>query len=185
MTNAKTPRKLTATGPDAAQEARDQADAYDSLFADTPLELDDGTIMMNAPHPEYGMLDDEQMDAWDELQYEVDTEYDREPDIFIPEQKLDNGIMLPAETQRGALLRPYRKTVGDVTSLVKPSHSIRVVQAALGDAKYKELRAGGRSAADVWKIWGKQGLKVKERQASDSKSASSTVDLETVSEADS
>ncbi len=106
MTNDKTPRKLAAAADDAQIDALQQADEYESIFGNTPLELDGGDVMMIPPHPDYGMLSDEQMDAWEELQFEVDTEYDREPDVFIPEQHLENGITLSAETQRGPLKRP-------------------------------------------------------------------------------
>lgn len=189
-TAEKKPRNLPNTSPDAAQEARTQADEYDAIFGDTELELDNGDVMMIPPHPQYGMLDDDRMDAWDELQYEVDTSYDREPDIHIPEQKLDNGLTLPSDTQRGALLLPYRITSTDddgttTTRLIKPSHSVRVVQVTLGDTEYKRLKEGGRNASDVWKIWGRQSIKVRERQQRDSKSASSPVAVAPVSEADS
>jgi hypothetical protein len=92
--------------------------------------------------------------------------YDREPDIFIPEQRLkdsngnETGVVLPSDTQQGALKHPYRKD----RVLIKPPHSVRVVKAALGETDFKRLREGGRSAADVWKIWGAQGLEVKQRQ---------------------
>lgn len=181
------PDDLPTTSEDAAREAREQADAYDSLFAPQPLELDDGGVVMVPPHPDYGMLDDDRMEDWDELMFAVDTEYDREPDIFIPEQHVkgpdgnDTGIVMPAETRRGGLLRPFR-TKG---KLVKPSHSVKVVIACLGEVEYKRLRAGGRCAADVWKIWADTSDKIKGRQASDPKSEGSTVAVAPVPASDS
>ena len=162
------------------KEAKEQADAYDSLFAERELELEDGSVLKVPPHPDFGMLGDEELEAYEDLQVEIET-YDREPDIFIPEQKLENGLVLPAETKKGDLLRPYRKN----GERVKPAHSIRVVQAALGEQKYKQLREGGRNAADVWRIWGKQGLEMRARQAADPKSNGSTMDLASVSPTDS
>lgn len=149
--------------PDAAQRARAQAEAYQSIFAPTQLELDGGDPITIPPHPNLRMLDDECMDAYDELLFEADTQYDREPDLQIPEQKLDNGVVLPAEVKRGNLKVPYR--IGG--KLVKPSYSVRVVQAALGEELYKKLRAGGRNAADVWRIWNNQGMNVAGRQDGD------------------
>jgi hypothetical protein len=166
MTDA-SDRKLSIASPEAQAEARTQADEYDSLFGNTELELDGGATVSVPPHPDYGMLDDDKMEAWDELRFEVDTVYDREPDIHIPEQTLDGGLKLNAETQRGALKVPYRKG----GALVKPAHSVKVVQIALGEAEYKRLRDGGRNASDVWKIWGKQSIAIKERQQRDSKSS--------------
>jgi hypothetical protein len=173
-------RKLPTAADNAGREAREQADAYDSIFGSTDLELDDGTVLKVPPHPSYGMLDDEAADQYEQLLFEMDTKYDREPDVHTPEQKLDNGIVLPAQVSRGAILTPYRIDGERVT----PPHNVRVAQIALGD-DYDLLRAGGKSAADVWRIWGKQSIKVQERTQLDSKSAGRDLDLEPVSETDS
>lgn len=185
MTAADQPHNLPNTNPDAAKEARAQADAYDSLFANIELELDGGDTITIPPHPDYGMLDDDRMAEYEQLLFEADTEYEREPDIIIPDKTLDSGSVVPGETLRGALKRPYRRLIDNKPVLVTPPYSVRVVSAALGEAEYKRLRGGGKSAADVWKIWGKQGLALKERQAGDSKSDGSTVDLAAVPETDS
>lgn len=174
------PGNLPGKSSTASREAREQATEYDSLFRPTPLELDDGSIIKIPPHPDFGMLDDEQMGEYEELLFDVET-YDREDDVVIPEQRLDNGRVLPAEVKRGELKRPYRKD----GQLVKPPYSVRVVMAALGDSEYKRLREGGRSAADVWRIWGQQGLDVRARQEVDSKSSGGDVALASVPEADS
>ena len=169
------PGDLPGKSATAAREAREQAQAYESVFTPTPLELDDGTVLQIPPHPDFGMLDDEQMGEYEELLFEVEG-YDREDDL--PEQHLDSGLILPGE--RGALKRPYRKD----GALVKPPHSVRVVRAALGDTEYKRLREGGKSAADVWRIWGKQGLQIRERQAADSKSDGGALAVAPIPEAD-
>lgn len=172
------PRRLPSASP--VSQARDQAEAYDSLFASTPLELNDGSVLMIPPHPDFGMLDDDRMEDYEDLLIEVES-YDREEDIYIPEQRLDSGVTLPAEVKRGELLRPYRKD----GARVKPSHTVRVVQAALGPDDYKKLREGGKNAADVWKIWGKQGLAIQERRLFDPKSNGSSMDLDSISASDS
>lgn len=163
------------TAPNAGQRAREQAKAYGGVFAPAPLELDDGTVIDIPPHPNLRMLDDEQQEAYEELLFETEG-YDRAPDIHFPEQKLANGVVVPEEVRRGNLLEPYRKD----GVLIKPPHSVRVVQAALGDELYQQLRAGGRNAADVWRIWNQQGLDIAERQAADSKSGGGPVDLAAV-----
>lgn len=172
------PKRLPTASP--INDARQQAEAYDSLFSSTPLTLDDGSDLKIPPHPDFGMLDDDRMEDYEDLLMEVE-DYDRDEEIYIPEQKLESGVTLPAETRKGNLLRPYRKN----GVRVKPAHSVRVVQAALGPEDYARLRAGGRNAADVWKVWGKQGLAVQERRIFDPKSDGSSVDLESISEADS
>jgi hypothetical protein len=171
------PMPLTPT-----QRAREQALAYASVFAPTPLELDnDMRTLEIPPHPNLRMLDDDQMEAYDELLFDADTKYDREPDLLIPEQKLQNGLVIPAETKQGALKIPYR--IGG--EKVKPAYSIRVVQIALGDEAYAKLRAGGKSAGDVWRIWNTQGLEVAAREAQDPKSLGSNGLVASVSGGDS
>lgn len=188
MANDKTPRNLPHTSPDAASEARAQADAYESLFGDTDLELDGGGILKVPPHPDYGLLDDDRMEEYEALQFAIDTEYDRENDVYIPEQHLkdhttgeETGVVLPPQTVRGAVKLPYR--IDGVR--VSPPHSVKVVMAALGEADYKRLRDGGKSSKDVWKIWGEQSLRIQERKQHDNKSASSSVDLAAVPQTDS
>jgi hypothetical protein len=187
MTKANVPHKLSVTSPDAAAEAREQADEYESLFGSTELELDDDSTIKIPPHPDYGMLDDDAMAAYEQLQFEADTEYEREEDIYIPEQRLkdretgqETGVVLPPSTQRGSLKTPYRRLVDGKSVLVTPPHSVQVVKAVLGDVEYKRLREGGKSSGDVWRVWNEQALKVRERQQRDSKSVSSTVDLAAV-----
>ena len=117
-------RKMPTTSPDAPAEARAQAEAYNSLFSPREIDLDDGSTISIPPHPDFGMLDDENMEAYEELLFEMES-YDREDDIFIPEQRLrddkgnETGVVLPADTQRGELKRPFRRTVDGKTELVE------------------------------------------------------------------
>lgn len=179
------PRNLDSTTSDAAREAREQAEAYESILAGRNIELDDGSTLKIPPHPDFGMLDDEQMEAYEELLFERDTEYEREEDIYIPEQHLKDGAVVPATTMRGNLKVPYRRVVDGKSRLVKPPWNVRIAQIALGETEYKRLRAGGRSAGDVWKLWNIQGLETKQRQAEDSKSDGSTLGLASIPAADS
>jgi hypothetical protein len=153
--------------PNASKRARAQATAYDSVFASTSLELtyEDGeteTIEI-PPHPNLQMLDDEQQAAYEELLFEVEG-YDREDDVYIPEQHLESGAVLPEQTRKGAIKQPYRKD----GVLIKPPHNVRAVQIALGDEKWKKLQRAGKQASDIWRIWNRQGLEIAERQDGDS-----------------
>lgn len=181
----------TAT-PDFAAQAREQADEYDSLFANTDLELNDGTTLSVPPHPDFGMLDDDAMDAYTELLYVRDTEYEREPDIYYPEQRLKNpdgtesGVVLPADTKRGDLKSPYRtKDAEGNSTLVKPAWTTQLVMAALGEPNYRRLREGGKSSADVWRIWGRQGVEAQARETFRSQVNASPVALAPVPKTDS
>lgn len=181
---ANTVRNLPHTAPNAGTQAREQATEYDSVFKDTPIEVEDGPPIMVPPHPDLSMLSDEAMDGYEELQFEMES-YDREEDIIIPEQRLrdpdgnETGIVLPGSVQPGALKRPYRKDGVRIT----PPHSVRVAQIALGDAEYARLVAAGKSSADVWRIWGTQATELQRRNAEDSKSDGGAVDMASVSEA--
>jgi hypothetical protein len=159
---------------DGPRKAREQATAYKSMFAPTSMTLtypDETTEVIEIPpHPNLRLLDDDNLDAYEDLLFEAEETYDREPDIVIPEQKLDNGIVLPAETRRGILKTPYRITSEGKTELVKPPWSVKVCEACLGEETYKKLRAAGMSAADVWAIWNEQGLELAERETADPKS---------------
>lgn len=200
MTEQQIPEQLTTlpTASDKfAAEARAQAEAYDSIFNPVDLPLDNGLGSLKIPpHPDLGMLDDDRMDAYTALQFERDTQYERESDIYIPEQRLrdpktgeETGVVFPADTQRGNVKVPYRWAEGgddhEKGQLVLPAWSVRVVKTALGDDVYQKLRAGGRSSADVWRIWSKQMIEVKARQSFDSKSHGGSVDLAPVPPPDS
>lgn len=177
-------RNLPHTAPNAGDQAREQATEYDSVFKDTVLTLDDGTTINVPPHPDLAMLNDEAMQEYEEYQFEMES-YDREDDIIIPEQRLldadgrETGVVLPGSVQRGALKRPFRKD----DELIRPPHSVRVAKIALGAENYARLVAGGKSAADVWRIWGTQAAELRRRQESDSKSDGSAVAMEAVSAA--
>lgn len=145
-----------------AARARAQAGAYDSVFAPTLFDLGNGETLEIPPHPSFSMLDDEKQQAYEELQFEIES-CDRAPDVYVPEMELDSGVVLPAETKRGALLIPYRKN----GELVTPPYSVRLVKTALGEQDWAKLKAAGKNAADVIKIWHEQSLRIAERQASD------------------
>lgn len=176
------------TQPNAGREAREQAKAYKSVFAPTPLVLDDRTVIEVPPHPNLRMLDDDAQAALEKLEFELES-YDRYPEVYIPEQKGKdrNGdeISLPAQIVPGAVRLPYRKTNADgVAELLDPPYSVQVAKIALGD-DYEKLRAGkvnGKrgSAADVWRIWNEQNYNVTDRVDADPKSDAGADDLAVV-----
>lgn len=187
-TSEKIPRKALHAAASASAEAREQAGEYGGVYASTRLDLDGDGFLMIPVHPDYGLLDDDRMQDYDELLYEADTEYERGPDIIIPEQKMtdadgkETGITMPGETVRGPLLRPFRKRnpeTGNI-ELVRPPHTVRLVKTALGAADYKILRDGGRSAGDVLRIWAEQTERINKARKADTKSEGSAVDVAAV-----
>jgi hypothetical protein len=193
MSNRSRRQNLPTTAAEAAQQAREQADAYDSVFAPTELELDGDEPIMVPPHPNFGMLDDEATEAYEELLFRRDTEFEREPDIIIPEARLrdpvtgnETGAIVPGETQRGNLKVPYRiKDEDGNVKLLKPPWNVQVVKAAIGEDDYKRLREGGKNVSDVWRIWTRQGVEVAAREQFRSALAGGAMGLAPVSEADS
>lgn len=175
----------------SGNEAREQATEYDSPFADRVIEFDDGTSMVIPPHPNLRMMDDDALEAYEAYLEEVETTYDREPDVYIPEQTVKdrNGddMVLPAEVKQGPVKGPPYYKDG---KRVSPPREIRIVQVVLGADQYEVLRSktiDGRkaSARDVWRAWNEQGFAVAKRAGDDSKSDGSPVVLEDVPASDS
>lgn len=172
------------TDSDAARHAREQATAYKSAFSPTvmQLEYDDGTIefIEIPPHPDLGMLDEDKLEAYRDLVFERNNTYDRHPDVILPEQKLDNGIIIPQDTKRGAVIWPHQRTVDGKPERVKPDWEPSIVDAVLGAQTYGKIKAakkttwpggeGHGSHADVWRLWNEQNLELAKRQDADPKS---------------
>ena len=173
MTDAATEAAETPdVNADAGRHAAEQAKEYDSVFASHTMTFDDGTTLEIPPQPSLRMLDDDCLEAYDRLIFESES-YDR---ADLPERSVkdaDGNVMtLPAEPGKGALLGPpYRKD----GKLISPPWEVQEVQAVLGPEAYAVLRSKtikGRkaNAGDVRRIWNEQGLRIMERQKSDSKS---------------
>lgn len=185
---------MTDVNADAGRKAAEQAEAYEfDPFAVHDLTLDDGSVIKVPPHPMHRLLDDDALAAKDKLEVDLES-YDRFPDIYIPEQKAKdrNGaeITLPAETKRGALKLPYRKTVGDVAEVLDPPYDVQLVRLALGDEDYQRLRAGTvnrrrGSVADVQRIWNEGFTELARRRKTDPKSDGGADVLADVAAADS
>lgn len=161
-----------------AKDAREQATEYDSEFADVTMTFDDGSTITIPPHPTFRLLDDEALDELDAYQEQIQTEYDRDPDIYMSERTITdrdgNEVVIPAEMIRGSV-----KCINGVYfkggKRVSPPHEIRVVQIALGADAYELMRSktvnGKRAGArDVWRAWNDQGRAIAKRASVDSKS---------------
>ena len=169
-------------------DAIEQANTYGGILANKTLYFDDGSTMQVTPHPSLGVFETaEQADEYEQYMFDIQETYDREPDIYIPEQTVERDgktIVLPAETKRGAVKTPYRKDGVRCTP-----HNVRLVQIALGDKKYKQLvskKIDKRPAGygDVLRLWLDQGNQMKERATEDPKSVAGDLGVEEVPEAD-
>lgn len=177
---------LATKAPEAAREARHQAKTYRSVFAGPTLTFDDGTTMDLPPHPDLRMFDEDVLQAYDELLFEVRNSYDHEPDVWIPEQKVSDStggeIKLPATLRKGSLIIPLQKTGADgKPELMKPPYEVKLVQLILGERRYRELRSktidGQKAGAkDVWRAWNERGEALMQRSDADPKSDAGAVD---------
>lgn len=187
-------KNLPTAAPDAASTALEQAAEYGSIFESTVLMLDDNTKIKIPPHPSLRLLDDDVLEALDALEFDIDENCERLPDIHIAEEESEdragNKITIPARTVRGALKLPYRKVGEDGKAvLLSPPFDVQQVKLAIGEAAYAKLRAGTingerGSTRHVKDAWRNQGQKVEERQAADSKSVGSAVDSQAVPPSD-
>lgn len=159
-----------------------------------PVTLSDGTVeKFHVPFP--GLLDDDQQERWDELQFEVE-QCDHHPDVVIPDHKLnhkvtegdrveENDTFVPGRTITGQLIQPYRKTQPDGTvELMKPGYNARVAIAMWGEEGYARFKSGGGESRLISMLQTKMQREYEERQSSDPKSGGSAAAVPPVPEAD-
>lgn len=152
------------------QEAKDQAAEYFGIASGVTIQQ--GNEIFEIPNP--GLLDDEQQERWEELQFELEA-CDREPDIEIPETTLDDGTVVPARVIRGDVKRPYR--IGG--ELMKPSYNVRLAKVLFGD-RYEAFKKAGGSGNQVGLIWAKMNDEFQKRVEADPKSDGSDSAVEDV-----
>lgn len=162
--------------PVSAKEAREQAAEYFGFTASTYIQVEGGKVF-EIPNP--GLLNDDQQERFDELQFELE-QCDKEPDIEIPEQVLEDGTKIPARTLPGEPLTPYRKN----GELLKPPYAVRLAIALFGEDGYREYKAGGGIANQITIEWARMNKEYEERVKSDSKSVGSGPALEVVPSGD-
>jgi hypothetical protein len=158
--------------PVSVEEAKAQAADYFGFTASTYIRVDSGKVF-EIPNP--GLLDDDQQERWEQLQFDLES-CDREPEIVIPEQKLDDGTVLPSRTLPGDLIMPYRKD----GELLKPPYAVRLAQALFGEDGYREYKGGGGIANQISVEWARMNKQYQERVEQDPKSAGSVSAVETV-----
>lgn len=166
------PKDSTPRIPVSVSEAKEQAAEYFGFTASTYIRVDSGKVF-EIPNP--GLLDDDQQERWEQLQFDLEG-CDREPDIEIPEQKLDDGSVLAARTLPGNPIMPYRKD----GQLLKPPYAVRLAIALFGEEGQKEYKAGGGIANQISVEWARMNKEYQERVERDPKSAGSVSAVEAV-----
>lgn len=184
---------------ESVADAKAQAAEYFGFAAgeDIPITLPDGTVeKFNVPFP--GMLDDDQQERWDALQFEID-QCDRRPDLVIPDHKIthkskttegervvetEDDEFVPGRTVRGQPILPYQRTADGVTERLTPSYNARQAIALWGEDGYERFRSGGGVSRLIGLLQTKMQREFEERQAADPKSGGGVGDLEAVPERD-
>lgn len=175
------------------QDAKEQAAEYFGFAASVQIKV--GNEIFEIPNP--GLLDDDQQDRWDELQFELEK-CDKMPDVEHPEQKIPERTVknedgsetiipaqtIPAWTEKGDFYKPYRKTDADGnTKLLKPNYNTRLAMAIFGD-RYEAFKKAGGSGSQISLEWAKMNQEFQKRVESDPKSEGSSPSLEVVRESD-
>jgi hypothetical protein len=125
-------------------------------------EYPDGEVF-EIPHKD--LFDLDQQERWDDLQDEMRTCYEHDPDVLAP-----NGSLIA----KGQLVYPHRwaKTTekGKKGERVKPSWPERLAIVLWGEDGAARAKAGGVLFNEIELVWAKQRLALEERQKSDPKS---------------
>lgn len=139
---------MTALSP---EEAREQAADYLGMLASVKIEVKGGEVF-EVPNP--SLLDDDQQDAYDELQISLEA-LERWPDT-----KNDAGEVI----RRGEPLEPHRTKDGTRVE----HYNVRLAKALFGE-RYEKFKAGGGRANDVAVIWFQMQKKLTEQAKTDPK----------------
>lgn len=149
----------------STQEAKDQAAEYFGFASSTLVQVESGKVF-EIPNP--GLLDDDQQERYEELQFLV-KKCDREDDVEVPEQTVTvdgKTTTVPAYTIPGEYKRPLQ--VGG--ELLKPPYAVRLAIALFGEDGYAEYKAGGGIASQIGLEWARMNKEFEEREAADPKS---------------
>lgn len=158
--------------PVSVTQAREQAAEYFGFTASVFIQVDSGKVF-EIPNP--GLMDDDQLERWEDLRFRLEK-CDREPDTEVPEQRLDNGAVIPAHTIEGDVLTPYRIN----GELLKPPYNVQLAIVLFGEEGYKEYKAGGGASSQITLEWARMNKEYQERVADDPKSGGSVSPLEIV-----
>lgn len=166
--------------PVSTREAKEQAADYFGFAASVYIQVESGKVF-EIPNP--GMMDDDQQERWDELQYLLEG-CDREDDIVIPERTVINedgsATTYPEQRLPGEVKTPYRIN----GELLKPPYNVRLAKVLWGEEGYAEYKAGGGISSQIGMEWARMNQEYQKRVEADPKSAGSGVPLEVVPEGD-
>ena len=122
------------TTPVSMAESKERAADYLGFTASTRVTA--GNRSFDIPNP--GLLDDDQQDRWEDLQFELE-QYDRD--------------------DSGDLITPYRKD----GRLITPSYNARLGVVLFGEDGYAEFKAGGGSGSQIALEWARMNAEFEKR----------------------
>lgn len=146
------------------EAAREQAADYLGFAASERIVTKDGSFEI--PYP--SLLDADQQAAVDELDVDMDENWDRYPDILNEDDSVKS---------RGLLKVPHRK------NKVPVNYNTELAKAIFGE-RYEAFKTAGGRPNDVALIWSRMNQELSKRRAADSKSGGSTEDVAPVPDAD-
>lgn len=147
-----------------AEDAREQAsEGYGFLRSEfRRVTVDGKEHIFEIPHRD--LFDAEQQERWDELQHEVQTKYDREPDLLDSEGRV---------LRRGAVIFPHHVN----GELVKPTWGERLGIVLWGKPGAAVFKKGRGNFNEIELIWAKQAEGMRRWREADPKSDRGGVDV--------
>ena len=143
--------------------AREQAAEYHGFAAGVEIQIGDEIFEI----PNRSLLDDDQQERVNELDYRIQRDCDREDDIVIAEHTTEDGIKYPAKTIRGDVKYPYTVNGGEP---LKPAYNTQLAIALFGEDGYAKFKAGGGRSNQIALTWGQMNREFEARQKKDPKS---------------
>lgn len=157
------------------EDAKEQAADYFGFASAAYIEVEKDGVKKVFEIPNPGLMNDDQQERWDELQFEMEG-WDREDDIIIPERTLEDGSVIPGATIPGDFKTPYRIN----GELLKPPYSVRLAIALWGKEGYEEYKAGGGISNQIPMEWARMNAEYQKRVDADPKSDGDVPALESV-----
>lgn len=156
--------------------AREQAAEYHGFAASVEIQI--GDEVFEIPNP--SLLDDDQQERFNELNFEIESNCDREDDIEIPEHTTEDGVTYPAKIIRGDIKQPF--TIDGIP--IKPPYNTRLAKVLFGEEGYARFKAGGGRSNQIALIWGQMNREFEKRRKIDPKSIGNVATSEALSNGD-
>jgi hypothetical protein len=156
----------TRNAPDAREQASEGHDGKCSFLRSQfrrakPTRKHPEGEVFEIPHRD--LFDNDQQERWEDLQDAILHEYQREPDVYVPDATAPDGKRLIA---KGALVVPHRDKDGNRL----PPMAYRLAIVLWGADGAQRAKEGGILLNEIEVVWWKQRMEMEERLGADPKS---------------